>query len=374
MTVALVTHNVLRGDGQGRVNYELTRYLLERGVDVTLVADQVASELQERGATWIPVELSRFERTAALFKVWGFARRADRILREIRGDVDVIIGCGVTLGVPHDINVVHFSYGGWRRSPYHAIRTNPSLNSAYQWVFTIANDRWERETLRNARRVVAVSQMVKDELLASGFSGDSIDVVINGVDTDEFCPGPADRDALGLPDEVPLGLFVGDLHLPIKNPDGMLRALSDVPEAHLAVAGSLEGSFLPGLAKQLGVGDRVHFLGFRRDIPALMRAVDFFALPSRRDSCPLALLEALASGLPAVVTQNVGTSHLVDRNAGFVVDSPNDHQGLAAAIRRLVTSPDLRQRLGANAREVAEEHSWEDAMSRYHHLIREMAQ
>ena len=56
MKIAIVTHNVIRGDGQGRVNFELVRFLLSQGIKVDLVADQVAPELLERGATWHAVQ------------------------------------------------------------------------------------------------------------------------------------------------------------------------------------------------------------------------------------------------------------------------------------------------------------------------------
>ena len=366
---AIVTHNIVTGNGQGRVNYELTRYLLDQGIEVTLIADKVAPELEEEGARWLLVHPSSPERIAALTKVWGFKQRADRLLQRIGDRFDVVIGCGVTLSVPHSINVVHFAHGGWRRSPYHVVKTNPSLNSAYQWVFSVFNDYWERQTLAQAKRIVAVSEMVKDELTASGIPAEKIEVIVNGVDLDEFHPGPADRTSLGLPADVPLGLFVGDICSPIKNPDSVLRALTDVPESHLAVAGSLEGSSLPDLARRLGISDRIHFLGFRRDIPDLMRAADFFTLPSRRDSCPLVLLEAMASGLPAIVSNNVGTAYLVEPDAGFVIDTPDDHRALQEAIHTLATSEDLRQQMGRAARAVAEHHSWKKMAEQYLHLL-----
>jgi len=373
MDLALVSHNVVQGDGQGRVNYELTRYLLNQGIQVTLVAENVADELLEQGAKWHPIQPSSLENTTALFKVWGFSQRADRILQRRRDDFDVVVGCGVTLSVPHDINVVHFAYGGWRRSPHHVFRTHPSPRSAYQWLFTVLNDRWERQTLSAANHIVAVSSMVKNELCASGIPENKIEVIVNGVDVDEFRPGPANRSHLDLPEDVPLGLFVGDICSRIKNPDGVLRALADVSGVHLAIAGSLEGSPLPGLARELGISHRVHFLGFQEDIASLMRVADFFTLPSRRDSCPLVLLEALASGLPALVSERVGTSHLVGDDAGVVVESPEDHEALVRGIEFLAHWPGRRDDLGANARAVAQDYGWERMGAQYHRLIQRYA-
>jgi len=144
----------------------------------------------------------------------------------------------------------------------------------------------------------------------------------------------------------------------------VLHALQQVPALHVAVVGRLPGSPYPALAEQLGVADRVHFLGFRRDVASLMRAVDFFVLPSRRDSCPLVLLEAMASGLPVIVSRQVGTANLVGE-AGFVIENPEDHEALAQAMAMLTREPDLRREMGQKARAVAEEHSWERMASRY---------
>src|SRR5690606_25250574 len=110
----------------------------------------------------------------------------------------------------------------------------------------------------------------------------------------------------GLPDAVPLALFVGDIQSSIKNLDAGLAALVQVPGLHLAVAGRIGTSPYPAMAEGLGVQDRVHFLDFRSDIADLMRAADFFVLVSRRDSCPLVLIEAVSSGLPVVTARTVG--------------------------------------------------------------------
>jgi glycosyltransferase involved in cell wall biosynthesis len=212
--------------------------------------------------------------------------------------------------------------------------------------------------------------MVREELIEIGVPDEKITVIINGVDLEEFKPGPADRDSLKLPDGPVLGLFVGDIKSPIKNLDTVLRALPRVPHLHLAVAGESSDSPYPALADELNVADRVHFLGFRRDIADLMRAADFFLIPSRRDSCPLVLLEALASGLPVIASSRVGNAPLLQSGAGFVLDDPEDVVTLSDHTGTLTTDPALRQRMGRAARTVAETHSWDQMAASYLQLIR----
>ena len=241
-----------------------------------------------------------------------------------------------------------------------------------QYAFGALNARWERQTFAQAQTVVAVSDMVRDELIQIGVPAAKIEVIVNGVDIDEFQPGPADRSALGLPEDVPLGLFVGDIQSPIKNLDTVFHGLTDVPALHLAVAGALPRSPYPALARSLGIEDRVHFLGFRRDIADLMRAADFFTLPSRRDSCPLVLLEAMASGLPIITSRQVGTANLVEESeCGFVLHAPDDHDTLRHGLTALRDDPSLRAEMGRAARAMAERHSWKRMSEQYLDLLRQ---
>lgn len=369
MKIALVTHLVVIGDGQGRVNYELARHLHEHGAEVTLIAYEVAPDLVERGIRWLPIEPGVGTDLAVLPRVWHFQRRANQMLDRIGHEFDAIIGCGATLSRPHTLNAVHFVHGTWLRSPFHASKVRSGPNAWYQWLFSSVNARWELESFENAERIVAVSEMVRDELITIGVPKKKIDVVINGVDLEEFAPGPANREDLRLPEDVPLGLFAGDIRSPIKNLDAVLRAMANVPSIHLAVAGSLKGSPYPALALELGVDERVHFLGFRRDIADLMRAADFFALPSRRDSCPLVMLEAMASGLPIITSRMVGTANLVTPDVGFVLETPDDLATLENAMRSFAKDSVRCEAMGRAARETAEQYSWEKMSRRYVSLL-----
>lgn len=372
MKIAIVTHNVVRGDGQGRVNHELARHLLRRGHAVDLIADRVDPALVDAGATWHPVHPG-FE-GVNLLKVWRFKHQANALLDRIGDRYDVILACGVTLSCPHTVNVAHFVHGTWLQSPYHSYRVRRlGVRSLYHRLFTTANASWERETFAQATSVVAVSEMVKQELIEVGVPPAAIQVIVNGVDCEEFAPGPVSRDALGLPETPVLGLFVGDITSPIKNLDTVLRATARVPALHLAVAGRLDQSPYPALAHELGIDDRVHFLGFRRDVADLMRATDFFVLPSRRDSCPLVLLEALASGLPVVTARTVGNANLVEDGAGFVIPSPDDVDALTAYLDRLTADPSLRTRMSRTARRVGEANRWSEMGDAYLRLFRDVA-
>jgi glycosyltransferase involved in cell wall biosynthesis len=373
MRVALVSHNVVQGKGQGRVNYELTRHLLTEDIQVTLIANDVGSSLVEAGADWIPIEVGPVSHAVDLVKVWRFKRKADRLLRRIGSQFDAILACGVVLSVPHTVNAVHFVHSAWRQSPYHPIQHQWSAQSLYQWTVGRLNDYWERQTLEQADFVVSVSDKVRREIIDLGLPADRVQTIHNGVDLRTFRPGPADRAHLGLPEEVPLAFFAGDIQSRRKNLDTVLRALQRTSTAHLGVAGRLPGSPYPALARELGIEDRVHFLGFRRDIPDLMRAADFFVFPSRYEACTLVLLEAMASGLPVITAASTGGAELVEEDNGFVLQDPENVDQLTTHLDALAQNGGLQEEMGTASRRIAEQYSWASMSESYLDTIQRLS-
>ncbi len=158
--------------------------------------------------------------------------------------------------------------------------------------------------------------------------------------------------------EVPIVLFVGRLRY-YKGVDVLLRALAHVPEAELWIVGTgPQGEEWKQLARTLGLGERVHFLGDvpEGDLPLYYAAADLFVLPSvsRAEALGLVLMEAMASGIPVISTElGTGTSFVnVHGETGLVVPA-GDVQALAAAMRDLLAQPEVRARMGRAARERA---------------------
>lgn len=176
---------------------------------------------------------------------------------------------------------------------------------------------------------------------------DQIDVVRNGIPLPEPIPPSerpdrrrAAREGLGLPCTGPILVSVGSL-FPVKDHANLLRAAAQLPEVHVAIAGEGgEESRLRELAAALEIRARVHFLGLRDDVNEVLLAGDVFVLPSRSEGLPLALLEAMAIGLPVVATRVGGVSEVVeDGQSGFLVP-PANPSALAAAVRSAFNSPD----------------------------------
>lgn len=188
-------------------------------------------------------------------------------------------------------------------------------------------------------QVVAVSQAVA-EVSRTVMPGAPVRVIANAVDTERFRPAPraAARAALGLPAEGPLVGAAGRLE-PVKGHDVLLRAMVEVPQARLVLIG--EGSArdtLRRLADQLGLAERVHFLGHRGDMPQVLPALDLFCLPSRNEGLPLSVIEAQACDIP-VVASDVGSLREAVCPASGRLVPPEDPPALAAAIRASLAAP-----------------------------------
>ncbi|WP_415914260.1 glycosyltransferase family 4 protein [Paraburkholderia sp. J67] len=366
MRILIVTHQFAKNDGQGRVNYEIVRAALAAGHSVTMLSSSAADELSRHPrARFVKIESSRAPTRLLQYQV--FAWRSWRWIRAHRDEFDVVHVNGFITWATADVNSVHFVHDGWYRCGFYPFRLFRSAREAYQVIYTRLNAYLEARAFRQARAVVAVSGKVRDEMRVSGVDARRLQVIYNGVDIDEFAPGPAERSRFGLPDAPFLFLFAGDLRIARKNLDTVLHALRDAPaNAHLVVAADLRGNQrYPALAAELGVAERVHFLDFVRDMPALMRSVDAFVFPSRYEAMSLVLLEALAAALPVVTARTTGGAEVVGADCGLVLENPDDVAGIAAAIDYLASDPERSARMGQAARELARTLGWDVMAQRY---------
>lgn len=372
MKLCIVTHQVKKGDGQGRVNYEVAKEAIRRGHELTLLASEIAPELQQSNqVNWVYISVNSLP--SEFFRNFIFSQKSADWLRKHRSQVDLVKVNGAITKAASDVNAVHFVHSSWLRSPAHISRIRRDFYGFYQWLYTALNAFWEKQAFQKANIVIAVSEKVAQELESIGVPRSRIQVIVNGVDLDEFSPGIVSRQTLGLPENVTLALFAGDIRTPRKNLDTVLRALVKVPNLHLAVVGNTEGSPFPQMAEALKLNERVHFLGYRRDIPQIMRSADLFVFPSRYEACTLVLLEALASGLPVITATATGGAELVTPECGVVLSDSDDTDALAAALLSLVNDRSLMNQMSKAARAVAEQYSWNTMAKTYVDLFEELS-
>ena len=180
----------------------------------------------------------------------------------------------------------------------------------------------------------------------------------------------ADRAALDTPANAPLLLGLGRLHVN-KGHDVSLRALARLPEAYLWIAGSgpLEDE-LKALAAQLGVSERVRFLGWREDASSLYRAADLCLFPSRFEPLGNVVIQAWAHGLPVVAAASQGPKDLIRTEEDGLLVAIDDDEGLAAAAARLIHDPALGRRMAqAGAERLAAEFSIDRICAQWRELL-----
>ena len=207
--------------------------------------------------------------------------------------------------------------------------------------------------------ILCNSEMVRDEIHERyAVPPERLAVIVNGVDTDAFHPRHADagrafRDAH--PAER-VWLLVGS-GFARKGVETAMRTLALRPDAEaLWIAGGDDPAPWRRRAAALGVADRVHFLGKRRDLPALYAVADALLLPTRYDAFANVCLEAAASGLPVVTSGANGAARWIE-DGGRVVASPDDAEGFAAALEAL-SDESTRTRAARAARTRAETATW----------------
>lgn len=220
----------------------------------------------------------------------------------------------------------------------------------------------ERLLARRTDALIGVSEQTVSDLVrlrvapASRFRAIPLGLDLQPYLEADAASGEQLRLELGIGREEVMLTFVGRI-VPIKRVDLLLsafaRASRVTPGLRLLLVGDGETrTRLELLAGELGVGDRVSFLGYRRDLARIAAAADIAAISSENEGTPVSLIEAAAAGVPGVATDVGGVRSIVDETTGRLV-ARGDVQGLSQAIATLASDRELRRRLGARARERA---------------------
>ena len=281
-----------------------------------------------------------------------FARIVGRI-RDLQrsGKVDLIhahaaLPCGhaamllsAELGLPYVVSVHGLD----------AFSTEQVKGRSGEWCRRIS-----RRVYSSSRRVICVSEGVREHVLQGTGSSGRTSVVYNGVDAEMFSPAASPSDGTSLPSVV---LSVGNL-IPIKGHELLIRAIAALaPEfstLKLEIIGDgVERQRLGDLARNLNVADRVSFLGrqSRREVADAMRRCTVFALPSRYEALGCVYLEAMACGKPVIGCRGQGIAEIVRHGSNGILVGADNEKELTLALAMLLRDESLRSNLGRRARE-----------------------
>jgi len=252
-----------------------------------------------------------------------------------------------------------------------SLRTNPVRSWPrlihrrlyYRLISTLERRIYGRESLK----LGAVSEKVSEDLRRRFGRANPVCVIYPGFDLDVFNPQarlgrrPEMRRQLGLAEEELVLLLIGN-DWKNKGLTCLLEAASRLPDVpmKLLVVGRDDRRPFRILEEKLGVAGRLLYFDPSPDVMQFYAAADLYAGPSLHDSFALPPTEAMACGLPVIVSRTNGTAEVIaDGTDGLVLEDPGDTEGLAQMIRRLYQDPGLRQRLGENAARTAGRYTWE---------------
>ena len=272
----------------------------------------------------------------------------------------------------------------------HAVTLGTMARLARRGPVSVATRRTSFPTRRNPffrlkftyrlDHVIAVSGSIRDDLLAAGLDRDRVSVIHSGIDLTRFRNlgrGKPFRRELALePDAILLGC-VGAL-APQKGHMHLLQVMAGLDEpfrpVHLALVGDGElQEQLLDEARNLGIGDRVHLVGFREDIPAVTAAFDVAVLPSvAGEGSPAVVKEAMAAGVPIIATDIGGVSEILQDGEQGLLIPPADERALAAALSEMLQDAPRRRALGDAGRARAEEFSMEWMIERTESVYRDL--
>lgn len=226
---------------------------------------------------------------------------------------------------------------------------------------------YDLKNYRGFDALVGNTADIRDWIVAQGWPAERAHHIPNFAEADSH---PAQsRAVLETPKEAPLLLAMGRLHA-AKAHDVTLRALKDIPDAILWIAGTgpLEGE-LSKLADELGVADRVRWLGWRTDAGALYRAADIVVFPSRHEPLGNVVIQAWAYGKPIVAAASQGPRALIRDGVDGLVVPIDDHEVLAGTLNGLIKAPELQRRLAAAGAERAKAFSKVQIVPRWTELF-----
>lgn len=319
---------------------------------------QLAEELRRRGHDVMPVgPANGCGWLGGEFRARGFTPRTYVLRRALDWQcvtslTEVLRSHGSQVVHSHEFTMAVYGAAAARRAgARHVITMHGGRYYAEAWRRRAAL-RW---AMRRSAATTAVSGATAADLRRTlGVPDDAVRVVPNGIEMPRGRRASL-RNELGVGDDELLIVAIGNLY-PVKGHAVLVRALGELeqqggaPPWRLAIAGrGEEDAPLRSLADEAGITPRVHLLGFRSDAPDILAAGDLFVMPSLSEGLPLALVEAMAMGLPIVASNVGGIPEVVARDTEAVLVPSASPPALAAAIGSLLVDPERRAALGAAA-------------------------
>ncbi|WGV29003.1 glycosyltransferase family 4 protein [Halotia branconii] len=361
----LITGDFVRTGGMDRANFALADYLARQKQQVYLVAHRVANEL-------LAYPNVKFHRVSKIAKSYLFSspllssmgRTLAQRLTNAGGRV-LVNGGNCQWG---DINWVHYVHAAYRpNNPTGLLRQLKNVVSYKLFLKT------ERQALQLARVIIVNSDKTKRDLVEKlGIAEQRLHKVYYGIDPQVFFPATqqervALRQQLGWPADKTIVMFIGALGDRRKGFDTLFAAwqqLCNLPnwDADLVVIGvGTELKLWQHRAIVADISSRIHFLGFRTDVPHLLQAADCLVAPTRYEAYGLGVHEALCCGLPSIVSANAGVAERYPPELqDLLITNPENAVDLAARLQKWWCNKNHYSKLVSSLSQALRAYTWDD--------------
>ncbi len=352
--------------GAERYLVDLCRYMVKEGFEVHVYAEDWEEEIP--GVHLHRVKTIPFPKS---FRLLSFAIRATREMEKEKYDVTLGVGNTLKADVLQPHGGVHWAWF-WR-----------SLRAYDHWVLwtvkflgrVLSPKQWIQSYIervpykkKNFKRIVAISEMVKQDIMSwYKIPEEQIDVIYNGVDLERFHPKNRKyreeiRKRFGMDDEI-VFLFVSN-NFKMKGLEYLMKALGRLkrdgsPPFKCLVLGRDRPEPYFRLAQKEGVFKDLIFAGSTDEPEKYYGASDLLIHPTFYDACSLTVIEGLASGLPVITTWSNGAGWILTQGQeGFVISDPRNIQDLQNKISYFFDK-ETREKASLSARQLAEAHSYQ---------------
>jgi len=360
------------GGGAGHASFQLAKTLVAQGGSVDVITssptNQTTSDVADGVRIFRVPSRRRGVHECGWLGAWSYVLSARplfrRLLREQSYDVihyffglptGVLSLCAAEAGrIPSVVSLRGSDVPG-----YDAV--NAPLQAVHQILRPVTRRIWSRAdaVVANSRALSVLAQPI--------LAGRPIQVVTNAIEADAFSPAASN----GRKASAELRLLTVARLTQRKGLQDLFRAMTELRQEPLRLTVQGTGSHqeaLKELARTLGISDQVQFAGFcvREQLPSVYRQADVFVMPSLSESCSMAVLEAMACGLPIIACWVGGMAEYVEDGVNGLLVPPGDSQALAQAIRSLLHNASLRAEMGRqSAAKARKDYSWERVTGEY---------
>jgi UDP-glucose:(heptosyl)LPS alpha-1,3-glucosyltransferase len=354
LRIAFIVHDYHRNGGHARYVAELaTRFCDQHEVHV------FSNTFEESPRSKIRHHRVPAIRSNALSTILSFVPGVTWSLMRA-GRFDIVHAQGFC-GLSQNVMTAHISQTAWFAAVEAASQRQGLRKRVFRWIA----ERLERQAFypKAAKAFIAVSHKLKHELAQYHGLTDQVTAIHHGIDCQTFHPDNRSkfrhevRSDVSIDDSKTVALYVGDWQ---KAGSTLVRALQATSGVHLMIVTKTPRSIVEQEINQANLASRVTLVPSTRQIERYYAAADMFVFPSFYDTFGMVVAEAMASGLPVIVSRQTGASEWVEHQVnGMVIESSVDSQGFAMAMAELANQAEVRSRLGSAARATALEHSWD---------------